>query len=398
VTIYQNERICLIPLTNAVSGTERIVSDITRALHAHQIPVGLVLPAGEALDQLAQDLRRHTDTITRINTVAGKKAFGRNFLPALKFFQAWKPTLVHFHCPHHRWGLDVLLAATLSGVPHLIRTEHNPLMESPKTLPRMLLRLSDQGTKTFTYVSKGNQRRFEQLLPHRVGRGQVIANGIDPLRFTPTSNTEERARIRKIMGFSPDSKIAVYVGSFGDRRSLRTIFQAFQHLLSQDSVELARSWRLLIIGAGTQEEEAIPAHLGIEPFVHFAGRRKDVAEILPHCDLFVTASAFEGMSIAILEAWACGLPVLATQVDGIADVIGDKELYQLMVPHGDVYEYARNWYSFMKNPSDLLAVHMRATDHVRSRLTTSYMMKSYLQMYAVPETVSENAPNAVMQI
>jgi glycosyltransferase involved in cell wall biosynthesis len=382
-TTHQNERICLIPLTNTVSGTERVVADITRKLHSRRIAVSVMLPVGETLNRLAQELRPYTDTIVRIGAVTGKESLGRNLFPALEFFRAWRPTIVHFHCPHHRWGLDVLVAAHLAGRSRLMRTEHNPLMASPDPLVGMLLRFTDRSIKTFTYVSQGNQHRFETLLPYRVGRGRLIENGIDPSRFIPAFSSEARSKLRTMMNFPIDSKIAVYVGSYGDRRSLRTIFDAFHYLLNQENAEIARRWRLLVIGAGTKEEEAIPCELGIDSFVHFAGRRTDVAQLLPHCDLFTTASSFEGMSIAILEAWAAGLPVLATQVDGIADIIGDQQWNQLMVAHGNVLAYASHWYKFMNDAPDVRAVHSQASSYVRSKFTTARMIDAYLQSYEI---------------
>ncbi len=377
----RSERICLIPLTNAVSGTERVVVDIAKALHTRGQSVGVILPEGEPLDRLAQSLRPHTTIVARIGKVTGKVAFGRNLIPVLKFLQTWRPTIVHFHCPHHRWGLDVVLAAHLARIPHLIRTEHNPLMQAPDAGIGLLLRLADHNITTFTYVSQGNQHRYEQLLPYRVGRGLLIRNGIDPSRFTPTSNPDARKQLRTLFGFPASSKLAVYVGSFGDRRSLRPVFAAFRLLLSEEAPDLVRNWRILVIGAGPEDEQAIPAELGITSFVHFAGRHEDVAAILPHCDLFVSASAFEGMSIAILEAWAAGLPVLATQVDGIADVIGDQPWRQFMVPHGDVLRFARMWHTLMHESAAIRTVHAQASTDVRLKFTIARMIESYLQLY-----------------
>jgi glycosyltransferase involved in cell wall biosynthesis len=377
----RNDRFCLIPLTNSVSGTERIVADITRSLHAQQASVDVVLPADEVLNRMAKDLQPYTDSVIRIGTVTGKKSFGKNLLPAIQIFRRRRPSLIHFHCPHYRWGLDVLLAANLSGVPCLVRTEHNPLMASPSRLAGMLLRMADRRMRAFTYVSRGNQRRFEQHLPYRVGRGRLIENGIEPTAFSPTHDPDHHEKIRAEMGFPRDCKIAISVGSYGDRRSLRTIFEAFQLLLTGEDSDLARQWRLLIVGTGPKEESDLPAQLGIQEFVHFAGQRRDVAAILPHCDLFVTSSAFEGMSIAILEAWAANLLVLATQVDGISDIIGDEAWSRLTVRHNDVAGYARNWLAIMNQAPDILAVHTQASTYVRSTLTSAHMIDGYLRMY-----------------
>lgn len=378
-----DHRICLVALTNNVSGTERVVSDIARAVQQRDVPVAAMVPGGAQLDGFASRLAAGGVEVARIGSVTGKRSLGRNLVPAARFFRAWRPTTVHFHCPHHRWGLDVLLAARVARVPRVVRTEQNPLMTPPGRVVAPLLRMADAGTDIFTYVSTGNQRRFESLLPRRRGRGTLVENGIDPDQVRTGSSDASRRDLRRRFGLPDDCRVAVYVGSFGDRRSLRQIFEAFCELQAS-APTIAGRWRVLVIGAGPQDEQALPAVLGIEHLVVFAGWRPDVHDVLPQCDMFVTASAFEGMSIAILEAWASGLPVLARSVDGLEEVLGAPDFRAMTVESDGKHEFARKWLELMVDDGTLRARHERAGELVRRELTTSRMIEKYVRLYQAP--------------
>lgn len=380
-TSFRNRSVCLVPLTNGVSGTERVVGDIATALADQGAPPQLIVPTGEQLDKFGAKLQQHSSAFARIGQMGGKARFGRNFWRAFQLFRAWQPQIVHFHCPHYRWGIDVVLAAQLARVPTIIRTEHNPLMGPPGRIYSPLLRLTDSSVSAFTYVSRGNMRRFETLLPRRKGRGRVINNGINPQRFNPNCDEQRRRELRSRFGFPPDTAIAVYVGGFGERRSLRTIFEAMHRLRNDPAAAAdAQRWRLLVIGAGPEDERRIPHDLGIDAAVVFAGRRSDVDTILPSCDLFVTASSYEGMSIAVLEAWASGLPVLATKVDGIDDVLGEQTTFAT-VEIGDSEQFARAWRRFMVEPEEVRTFHKEACRRVREEYTTDRMLANYLALY-----------------
>ena len=375
------ESICLVALTNAVSGTERIVASLAAELQRRGISVGVILPRTEALVSLGLQVAATVDRVAHIGDVTGRNTVGRSALEAFRVFRRWKPTVVHVHCPYHRWGLGVVLAARLAGVPRVIRTEHNPLMAAPGVLPGGLLRLADRGVSAFTYVSAGNRDRFERLLPYRTSRGHVVWNAVSSREFKPSDDGQATASLMEEFGFPQGCRVAIYVGSFGHRRSIHQIVAAFRNLLNGDSAELARTWRLLVVGTGPEEERQLPARFGIAGYVRFAGQRTDVAALLPNCDLFVTSSHFEGMSLSILEAWSAGLPVLATRVDGLSDVIGEEDSKRLTVNQGDADAYANAWLAFMKDPSDLLLAANKARRFIRTELTLPKMVDRYLQLY-----------------
>jgi len=223
---------------------------------------------------------------------------------------------------------------------------------------------------------------FEQYLPQRRGRGMVIANGVDETRFAPSKDIRLREALRTEFNFPGDSCIAVFVGRHGGRRPLVPIFQAFKNLLESPQTSLAaRNWRILIVGTGDAGSMTMTQSLGISDYVRFAGRRECIEKILPPCDLYVSASHFEGLSIAMLEAWACGLPVLSTDVHGISDVLGYEVGRRQMVPHDDIPSFAAAWYEFMIGSSGRFDGQRDACRTVRSEFTNSIMLAKYLDLY-----------------
>jgi len=106
-------------------------------------------------------------------------------------------------------------------------------------------------------------------------------------------------------------------------------------------VQLSQGYQLFLIGAGEllQELKALASELGIEDSVHFLGHIPNAAELLKAFDLFVLPSLKEGLPYVIIEAQAAGLPVVASSVGGIPEIVSDESA--ILVKPGDVKELSR---------------------------------------------------------
>ena len=128
------------------------------------------------------------------------------------------------------------------------------------------------------------------------------------------------------------------VGNLRPIKDHTTLVQAFARLADRFP-----DTHLLLVGKGTEEERLrnLAAELGVGPRVVFPGARMDVPRVLAAMDLFVLSSHSEGMSNAIIEAMAAGLPVVASDVGGNAECVKDGETGFIVPPRSPEMMAAR---------------------------------------------------------
>ena len=159
---------------------------------------------------------------------------------------------------------------------------------------------------------------------------RLIPNGVDTNRFAPAT-TMERQTIRASLGFRPEEPIALFVGRLEPRKGVDLLLTAWARMASRSA-----SPRLLIVGPGDPEVWAARAHaLGIESVVSFLGGRDDVDRLYRSADLFVFPSRAEGCPNAVLEAMASGVPIVATNVAGNREALGEDGRTGWLVPADD---------------------------------------------------------------
>jgi glycosyltransferase involved in cell wall biosynthesis len=167
------------------------------------------------------------------------------------------------------------------------------------------------------------------------GRMARITNGIDVDRFQPADESR-RAVLRRELGLPPDAHVLSYTGRLSRGKGLETLLEAFAELARTD--ERAH---LLLVGSGAGWSISIENDLrrdverrGLESRVTFAGHRHDVEAWLEASNLFTFLSEDESLGISLIEAQACALPVVATRVGGIPDVVEDG-VTGLLIPPQD---------------------------------------------------------------
>lgn len=140
-----------------------------------------------------------------------------------------------------------------------------------------------------------------------------------------TSAAVDRAEIRRAVGLPDAGVLILAVGNLYPVKDHATLLRALPELPGA---------RVAIAGRGDEEPKLrqLAAELGIETRVHLLGLRDDVDRLLAAADLFVQPSRSEGLPLAVLEAMAAGLPVVATQVGGMAEAVVDGETGILVEP------------------------------------------------------------------
>jgi glycosyltransferase involved in cell wall biosynthesis len=146
----------------------------------------------------------------------------------------------------------------------------------------------------------------------------VTPNGVDVHRYRP--NEKARRQLRTEEGTGPDDIIALFVGGDWDHKGLAIAIEG----AADAAARSAGSLRLWVVGRGDQDRfGALATQFGIGGAVHFFGLRSDTERFYQAADIFVLPTLYETFSIATYEAAASGLPVVATRVSGIADLVRD---------------------------------------------------------------------------
>lgn len=142
---------------------------------------------------------------------------------------------------------------------------------------------------------------------------EAIRNGVDQAKYLPLA-AASREELRKRLGIGPDTFALVATGGCSERKRTLPLVEAFSYALK----EIGADAELHVFGEGP--EYAKCKSLGL-PRVHFHGFIADVVPWLQACDLFVSASASEGMPLAVLEAISCGLPALLSNIPSHREIL-----------------------------------------------------------------------------
>jgi teichuronic acid biosynthesis glycosyltransferase TuaC len=227
----------------------------------------------------------------------------------------------HFVYPE---GLAAVLAGLVFRVPVTVTLRGMLPLLVPFRLRRPQLRFVLRRAARVIAVSESLKRDAVALgIPAE--RVRVIENGIDPGLFHPIDRTEAR----RSLGLPKYGPLLVSVGTLAPRKGF--------HLVMEAMAKLKKTWptlRFAIVGgdgaegAMGNELRQLAQKLGIEDRVVFAGPRKrgELASWYAAADLFVLATAHEGCPNVVLEALACGTPVVATPVGSIPELLDSPEV------------------------------------------------------------------------
>jgi glycosyltransferase involved in cell wall biosynthesis len=328
--------------TGQVSGAERMLLMILSELARDRFDSLVVCPEQGPLQEMAQDLGVPVESIAdlearftwRVDTLA---RYCQSFFGVIRQLRRRvidiKPDLLHANSI--RSGL-VATAATVGLGTRVVWHLHDLLPRHPlSTAIRAFASLSKRTQMIAVSEAVGRNfcGRFSQLLKDRV---TVILNSIDLDKFQ--ADATARRRIRKELRFRTTDIAIGIVGQLTPRKGQLELLRAFAGALSK-----APNSVLLIVGAPmfNRDHEYLEllkrttAELGIGKKVRILGARSDVGAIMRTLDLLVVNSGAEPFGLVILEAMACGTPVLATAVDGIPEIITHGENGWLIPPHDE---------------------------------------------------------------
>ena len=291
-----------------------------------------------------------------------------------KLFRKLKPSILH---TYNLSAIEYTVAATLAGVPIRVHAEHGRDTSDPdgtngkhNLLRRLLIPFVD----CFIPVSKDLQNWLRTHIHVPDAKNLLINNGVDIRQFSLQKGVDT---LRNESNFPADSFIIGTVGRIQDVKNHAGLIDAF--ILLRNMLPAYKSrLRLAIIGHGplfSKIEEKIK-NVGIGDVVWLPGSRDDVANLMQSFSVFAMTSIAEGTPVVILEAMASGLPIIATKVGGIPEVVIEGQTGTL-VTAGETDAFAKAISTYVLAP-DTLSEHGAAG---RKRVEEIYSVEAMLAAY-----------------
>jgi glycosyltransferase involved in cell wall biosynthesis len=254
--------------------------------------------------------------VRRLNLRKNPASFLAAVLRARRFLRDFRPDLVHSHSFHA--NILARLLKLVFPAPAFISTIHN-VQEGGRSRI-FAYRLTDRLCRQTTAVSQAVADRFIALHAVPAAKCAVMHNAIDAAGFV--ANPARRAEARIALAANADF-IWLTAGRLAPSKDYPNLLRAFATL--RRTCPDARLW---IAGQGTHAQVSalhfLAATLGLDHSIEWLGLRRDMAALLDAADAFVLGSAWEGMPLALAEAMAMEKPLVATDVGGVQELVGES--------------------------------------------------------------------------
>ena len=285
----------------------------------------------------------------------------------VRFMRAHPSQLVHTHLIHA--DLYGTLAAHLAGVPAVVSTKHGYNPWRAKRFYACLDRLASFFQDRIITISDA------------LGHWLVKVEGLGPEKLSTIHYALERDRFHPSV--SADLSLEVSPPVIGTIS--RLIRQKGVHVLLQAFAACNKthpSSSLVVVGDGPERSnlENLARNLGLGNKVHFLGYRSDVHTILPQFDIFTLPSFGEGFGLVLLEAMACGKPVVATDVMSIPEIVQQRKT-GLLVPVGDVSALAGGLDTLIAEPELRDQFGKAGFQRARTEFTVERMVRKTVEVY-----------------
>ena len=215
----------------------------------------------------------------------------------------------------------------------------------------------------YRYIICISEQPADNLRKHIGAKDNIVVvnNGVDVARFMyPIKDISQN-----------ETFVTTQVSSFNDAKDQDTLVKAIK--------ELPYNYRLQLVGDGIRRPivEGLVNTLGIKDRVDFLGIRTDIPEILKLSDIVVLSSHWEGLSLSSIEGMASGRPFIASDVDGLHEIVKDAGI---LFPHGDYKQLAKEIKQLCNNPVHYNVVARECQERAK-QFDISIMAEKYNELY-----------------
>ena len=273
----------------------------------------------------------------------------------------------------HKFGSNVWAAviAPLCRVPVFVAHEHTWSFQGQPVRRFLDRRLIARASSAFLAVSEADRRKMIEVEHIDPAAVRVVPNGIDAL---PEG---AGAKVRAELGLEAEDQVVGAVAVLRAQKGLEVLVRAAADLAG----EFPRL-RVVVAGEGPERPalEALAGELGIADRLMLLGVRSDIPDVLAALDVAASSSWFEGSPLAMLEYMDAGLPIAATWVGGVPDLIEDRR-DGLLVEPGDPKALAAAIAELLRDPERAAAMGRRARERRRSEFDLAATIRRLEHLY-----------------
>lgn len=201
---------------------------------------------------------------------------------------------------------------------------------------------------------------------------ETIYNFIDTEDYYP----QDVSHLRKVLGIAPEEKVLLHVSNFRKVKRVQDIVKTFSYVRKQ------MPCKLVLVGDGPERHPILEQAKGTdyEQDILFLGKQENVAELYALADLFLLMSEKESFGLVLLEAMACGVPCIGTDIGGIPEVIRHGE-NGFIVPSGAVEKAALLVVELLNNPEMYATFRQQALETVEKTFNNEQIITQYENFY-----------------
>jgi glycosyltransferase involved in cell wall biosynthesis len=311
--------------TPLYGGAEKQLLLLAKNLNIQEFEPIIVCRQSETLKNWYEEINKAE--IKLIIIPSPSKNSPSNLWKLSKILKTEKPAIIHAQIWNPVASKYAFLAAKLSKIP-LIITEHDPfpLSGHQKLYKKLSLKIP---TKIIT-VSKANQKLMAELYPAHQTKLETVYNGIEKPP-QPLSDSRYLHIKKDLFHAGLATKIIFSAGTLHPRKGYKLLISAFKKIINKFD-----NLKLVIAGEGPERTnlEKLIKNLDLDKKVVLLGQCNNVAELMQASDIFVLPSLKEAFGLAILEAMQNGLPIIASRVGGIPEIISSEKL-GILIEAGD---------------------------------------------------------------
>ena len=350
--------------------TERYIYTLASELDRSKFRVHLMYPDVPQLESFAVLKTLGVELHSLPRKVVEDNIF--RLIPTIyKSLRAVEPDLIHYNDP----VIAGMLAGRIYSKAGIVMTHHTPELDRNYAgSGKILEKLAFSGPIKVIFTSKEDCHTGVKFDGMSQWETEVVPYGVDVSMFDGTYN---KKAVYDEFDIPSHHRIIANVARLVEQKGHKYLIDAAKIVLNKHE-----NVTFLIVGDGNLRKNLMSyaEYVGVSERCVFAGYRTDIATVLKACDMFVMPSLFEGLCMAVMEAFAAGLPVVATPVGGIPSTVIDGET-GVLVPVRNINKLSQAMISILDNPTKAKQMGLAGKHRMSTYFTVDKMVRRTESVY-----------------